>query len=363
MKEVFIDLGQRSYKIVIGQGLMDRVGPLVAGLRTGRKVLMVTNPTVANLYASQVEESLAREGFDIVRAEVPDGEQYKTLQSAEMLYDRAFSAGLDRNCPVVALGGGVVGDLTGFVAATYMRGVPFVQIPTTLLAQVDSSVGGKVAVNHPKGKNIIGAFYQPAIVISDTDTLRTLDTREVRSGLAEVIKYGIIKDADFYAWLEQNIHGVLALEPAAMAYIIEQSCINKARVVEQDETEQGQRAILNLGHTVGHAIEALAGYGRYSHGEAVSIGTAVAARMAVNMGLLNEAEESRIIRLLKMSGLPLGIPGDIATTDIIDSIYGDKKTQDGEITFILPQRIGKAIIRKNMPTKMIDIAIDSLRDV
>jgi len=361
MKEVRIRLGQRSYPIYIGSGILDRAGELIARLPVGKKVLLVTNPVVGNLYGEKTAGSLSRAGFTVYRAEIPDGEQYKTLQSAAQLYDRAFEAGLDRGCPVAALGGGVTGDLAGFVAATYMRGVPFVQIPTTLLAQVDSSVGGKVAVNHPRGKNIIGAFYQPGLVLADTATLRTLDRREVRSGLAEVIKYGIIMDAGFFAWLESNIEQVLQLEPEAMGYIIERSCVNKARVVEEDETEQGTRAILNLGHTVGHAIESLAGYGRYTHGEAVASGTAVAARMAVTMGLLTAAEEERIIRLLAGAGLPVTVPGDLAAKDIIAAIYGDKKTRGGEITFILPAGTGRAFINHHTPEDAIARAIEASR--
>lgn len=361
MKNISINLGKRSYQIVIGQGLLAQVGALISGLKIGRKALLVTNPKVGKIYGQQVTDSLAQVGIEVIREEVPDGEQYKSLQSAEMLYDRAFTAGLDRNCAVVALGGGVVGDLAGFVAATYMRGVPFVQVPTTLLAQVDSSVGGKVAVNHPRGKNIIGAFYQPSLVISDTDTLRTLDSREVRSGLAEVIKYGIIGDVTFFNWLELNVEKILALNPNSLAYVIEQSCINKARVVEQDETEQGSRALLNLGHTVGHAIETLSGYGLYSHGEAVAVGTAVAARLAVNLGLLQTEEEPKILNLLAKAGLPITVPVELANIDIINSMYGDKKTTDGKINFIVPTAIGKAVIRKNMSEENISRAISMLR--
>ncbi|AGL02065.1 3-dehydroquinate synthase [Desulfoscipio gibsoniae] len=361
MKEVGIDLGTRSYRIITGSGLLDRAGELVAALPVGRKVLLVTNNTVGQIYAGRVADSLARAGLEVIPVEVPDGEQYKSLSSAELLYDRAFTAGLDRRSPVLALGGGVVGDLTGFVAATYMRGVPFVQLPTTLLAQVDSSVGGKVAVNHPRGKNIIGAFYQPALVISDTATLSTLPGRELQSGLAEVIKYGIIGDAVFFTWLEDNIQQVLALEPGALAHVVEQSCINKARVVEQDETEQGTRAMLNLGHTVGHAIEALAGYGRYTHGEAVAIGTAVAAQLGVDMGMLSREGADRITGLLRRAGLPITVPAELATPDIITAMYGDKKTVGGAITFIIPVAVGRAVIHPNTLEEHISRAIEAAR--
>jgi len=361
MSNVSIDLGDRSYNIMIGSGLLDRAGELIAGLHVGRKVLLVTNTTVGPLYAGQVADSLARAGLEVTRVEVPDGEQYKSLSSAELLYDRAFTAGLDRRSTVVALGGGVVGDLAGFVAATYMRGVPFVQLPTTLLAQVDSSVGGKVAVNHPRGKNIIGAFYQPALVISDTATLSTLNSRELRSGLAEVIKYGIIGDGKFFAWLEQNMQQVLALEPEALAQVIEQSCSNKARVVEQDETEQGARALLNLGHTTGHAIEALAGYGHYTHGEAVAMGTAVAAQLGVQLSMLSQEAADRIIGLLRKAGLPTTVPAELATSDLITAMYGDKKTVGEAITFIIPVDIGRAVIHPNTAEEHIGRAIAAAR--
>ncbi|MBF7082145.1 3-dehydroquinate synthase [Desulfallas sp. Bu1-1] len=362
MKEVGIDLGNRSYQIMIGNGLLERAGELIAGVSAGRKALLVTNPVVGNLYAGRVAASLEQAGFEVVRAEVPDGEQYKTLQSAEFLYDRAFDAGLDRQCPVVALGGGVIGDLAGFVAATYMRGVPFIQVPTTLLAQVDSSVGGKVAVNHPRGKNIIGAFYQPALVISDTGTLRTLDSREVRSGLAEVIKYGVIKDASFFTWLEDNVEKVLTLDSDAMAYVVVMSCRIKAAVVEEDETEQGSRAVLNFGHTVGHAVEALTGYTEYRHGEAVAIGMAAASRLAVNLKQMSYEEEFRINKLIEKAGLPLKVPGALRDSDMLEAMARDKKVYNDEITFILPRTIGKVSIERNIRREKILQAIAESKD-
>jgi len=362
MSEVNIDLGERSYRIMIGSGLLDRVGELVTGLDVGRRVLLVTNTTVGHLYAERVSESLESVGVEVTRAEVTDGEQYKSLASAEQLYDLAFAAGLDRRSTVLALGGGVIGDLAGFVAATYMRGVPFVQLPTTLLAQVDSSVGGKVAVNHPRGKNIIGAFYQPELVISDTAALTTLNSHELRSGLAEVIKYGIIGDAGFFSWLEQHMPRVLALEPEALAYVIEHSCSNKARVVEQDETEQGARALLNLGHTTGHAIEALAGYGRYTHGEAVAIGTVVAAQLGVHQRMLSREAANRIIKLLQQAKLPTTVPPELATADLVAAMYGDKKTVGGVITFIIPEDIGRVVLHPATAEGQISRAIASARD-
>ncbi|KJS11781.1 MAG: 3-dehydroquinate synthase [Peptococcaceae bacterium BRH_c8a] len=348
MREVIINLGQRSYRIAIGSGILDQAGELLARLPVGKKVLLVTNPVVGGLYGARVADSLSRSGFKVYQAEIPDGEQYKSLQSAELLYNQAFEAELDRNCPVVALGGGVVGDLAGFVAATYMRGVPFVQIPTTLLAQVDSSVGGKVAVNHPRGKNIIGSFYQPVLVLTDTATLHTLQQREIGSGLAEVIKYGVIKDREFFTWLEQNMGRVRALEHEALAHVVETSCRVKAAVVEEDETEQGTRAILNLGHTLGHAVETLTGYNEYRHGEAVAIGTAMAAHLAVNLGLLHRNVEQRIGLLLESAGLPLGVPAGLDNDALVKAMSMDKKSYGGEITFVLPGDVGQVVIKKNV---------------
>ncbi len=362
MRTVTINLGNRSYQIHIDDGLLNRAGELLAKLPVGKKVLLVTNPTVAKIYAGMVETSLAQAGFEVLKAVIPDGEESKSIHNAAKLYDIAFAAGMDRECPFVALGGGVVGDLAGFVAATYMRGVPFIQFPTTLLAQVDSSVGGKVAVNHPRGKNIIGAFYQPSLVLSDTSVLKTLAPRETRSGLAEVIKYGIINDRELFEWLEQNMEQVLNLDPKALSYIVERSCINKAMVVEQDETEQGTRAVLNLGHTTGHAIEALAGYGRFTHGEAVAVGIAVAAGISVQLGLLSELEEQRIVSLIKRAGLPVKVPASLKTMEIINSMYGDKKTRGGEITFILPLEVGRVEIRRNVSVEVISEVIETLRE-
>lgn len=341
MKKIRVNLGERSYDISIGRGLLARVGELIGDLVSGRKCLLITNSTVAALYEEVVLRGLEEAGFRVAVARVPDGEEYKSLEQAAVLYDRAIEGGLDRGCPVIALGGGVVGDLGGFVAATYMRGVPLIQVPTTLLAQVDSSVGGKVAVNHPLGKNIIGSFYQPRAVIIDTDTLRTLDGREVRSGLAEVIKYGVIADTSFFSWLEENLADVLALDPDALSRVIGTSCQIKARVVEQDETEEGLRAILNFGHTVGHAVEALTGYRKFKHGEAVGAGMVAASHLAVRLGMLSIEDCLRIERLVSRAGLPVGIPPEITPAELVDSLYRDKKVRDEQLTFVLPERIGR----------------------
>ncbi|SHE60339.1 3-dehydroquinate synthase [Desulforamulus putei DSM 12395] len=351
MRNINVALGSRSYPIYIANGLINDLGTYLSEMPLGKEVLLVTDTNVGPLYGQKVADVLLRAGFQVAVAQVPAGESTKTLDQAARLYDMAFDHGLDRTCPVVALGGGVVGDLAGFVAATYMRGVPFVQVPTTLLAQVDSSVGGKVAVNHPRGKNIIGAFYQPRAVFIDVDTLTTLSLRELKAGLAEVIKYGVIWDKEFFAWLEENITRVLNREADALGYVIETCCKIKAAVVEQDETEQGRRAILNYGHTVGHAIEALSGYGTYLHGEAVAIGMVMAARMAVSQGLFNLADCQRIENLIRAIGLPTDMPEGINPHEVLASIYHDKKVIMNKLVFVLPKEIGHVGIFKDVHEK------------
>lgn len=348
MDRVNINLGKRSYQIIINSGILEQCGEFLARLGLGEKILLVTNPTVYSLYGSTMQKSLREFGFKVTAVEVPDGEEYKNLQQAEKLYDAAFSAGLDRGCPVVALGGGVIGDLAGFVASTYMRGVPFVQVPTTLLAQVDSSVGGKVAVNHPRGKNIIGAFYQPSLVLADLQVLKTLPPRELRAGLAEVIKYGIIRDGSFFEWLEANLELLLQLDYEALAVAVKQSCQIKARVVEEDETEQGVRAILNFGHTVGHALESLTSYKVYRHGEAVAVGMVAASRMAERMGLFGTRERERVEKIISRAGLPTEIPPEINTPELVRCFYSDKKVMSENLTFVLPVKIGQVIIDRNL---------------
>jgi len=348
MKTVQVNLGPRSYPIHIGSGLLNGLGNYLKAFNYGKKILLISNPAVFGLYGNLVKESLSGAGFEFVAAEIGDGEEHKTLATAEKLFDLAFSGELDRRCPVVALGGGVVGDVAGFVAATYLRGVPFIQVPTTLLAQVDSSVGGKVAVNHPRGKNIIGAFYQPGLVLADTDTLGTLPVREIRSGLAEVIKYGVIWDADFFTWLEENIEKLLAGDHEALTVAVWESCRIKARVVEEDETEQGLRAILNFGHTVGHAVEALTEYKLYTHGEAVGIGMAAAARLAESLGMFKPADRERVVNLIRRAALPVDIPEGLSTDDMLASFYHDKKVTGGRLTFVLPEGIGRVSVRKDI---------------
>lgn len=352
MERVDVDLGAKSYKIYIGENILPDIGEKVRRLVTGNQLMLVTNPTVRELYGEAAVHSLEAAGYTVVVGEVPDGEQYKTPEMALKLYDTAFDARLDRQCGIVALGGGVIGDLAGFVAATFMRGVHFIQLPTTLLAQVDSSVGGKVAVNHPRGKNIIGAFHQPRLVLSDIAMLRSLPEREFRAGMAEVIKYGIIWDTDFFNFLEHNTERIKTKETRAMEHIVKASCFIKARVVEQDETEQGIRAILNLGHTFGHAFEALTNYRRYVHGEAVAIGMASAARVAVKRGLLKAAEAERIEALIRDFGLPVNF-SSLSVDDIITAMYHDKKVLAGKIRFVIPDAIGRVKIMSDVPPEII----------
>lgn len=353
---VKIDLGKRSYDIHIGHNLFHSIGERLKGITNSNKVMLVTNPTVANLYGRTLREQLERAGFYPVTAEIPDGEEYKNLATAEKLYDLAYNYELDRQTPIIALGGGVVGDLTGFVAATYLRGVPFIQIPTTLLAQVDSSVGGKVAVNHPKGKNIIGSFYQPAAVFADLSVLNTLSEREIKAGMAEVVKYGVISDGQFFSWLEENLEKVMALEPQAMEKVVSVSCRCKAAVVKEDETEKGIRAILNFGHTVGHALEALTEYKTYRHGEAVSIGMVAAAKIAVNMGMLNQSEGVRITGLLERIGLPVNMPQGINRDELVKAMRKDKKVVSSKLTFVLPVSIGKVEIVRGIGEDVIAVS-------
>lgn len=348
VRTVIVALAKRSYPINIGSGILQELPEQLAPLSLGQKVLVVTDSQVGPLYGPRVKELLAGAGFSVAMVQIPAGETSKTLEQAAQLYDAAFSFGLDRKCAMLALGGGVVGDITGFVAATYMRGVPFIQVPTTLLAQVDSSVGGKVAVNHPQGKNIIGAFYQPKLVQIDVATLQTLNTRELRAGLAEVIKYGVIWDGEFFSWLERNHTKLINLDPEALAYAIETCCQIKAAVVEQDETEQGKRALLNYGHTLGHALEALSGYGTYLHGEAVAVGMVAAARLAVQRRLMLREDYLRIKELIAKVGLPVEIPQGISAEEVLPKMYQDKKAFQNKLVFILPEAIGQAGIYQDV---------------
>lgn len=341
MRTLSVALGARSYPIYVGQGLLDRPDLLERHLGS-RQVLIVTNETVAPLYLERVGRALGDTPWASVV--LKDGEEYKILASATQIFDELLSRKFNRNAHLIALGGGVIGDLAGFAAACYQRGVPFIQIPTTLLAQVDSSVGGKTAVNHPLGKNMIGSFHQPKCVIADTDTLATLPDREFRAGLAEVVKYGLIRDPEFFAWLERSMDELLARDPEALIVAIERSCRNKAEVVAADEHEAGERATLNLGHTFGHAVETGLGYGRVLHGEAVAIGMCQAADLSRRLGWLRQADVDRIVTVLRRAGLPVTPPPELDATRFLEVMAVDKKNLEGRLRLILLESIGKATL-------------------
>jgi 3-dehydroquinate synthase len=342
-----VGLGARSYPIHIGPGLLAE-STLFAPHLASRRVAVVTNQTVAPLYADKLEKSLSACGAQCFRIVVPDGEAAKNWATLDTVFEALLRARADRGTAIVALGGGVVGDLAGFAAATYQRGIQFIQVPTTLLSQVDSSVGGKTGINHPLGKNMIGAFHQPLAVISDTATLDTLPDRELSAGLAEVVKYGAIHDRPFFDWLEENMERLRAREPAALAHAIARSCEIKAEIVALDEREAGPRALLNLGHTFGHAIETLEGYGAWLHGEAVSAGMVMASRLSVRLGRLAEKDALRLEMLLRRAGLPVEPPA-IAVGAWLDAMGRDKKNEAGRITLVLLDALGVAAIEKKAP--------------
>lgn len=341
MKKLLVELGDRSYPIYIGSNLLSQAELYTQHIKA-KQVIVVTNLTIAPLYLDTILNNLA--GFDVETVILPDGEQFKTLEYVERIFDKLLASKFSRNATLIALGGGVIGDMGGFAAACYQRGIAFLQIPTTLLAQVDSSVGGKTGVNHPLGKNMIGAFYQPQCVIADADVLDTLDDRQLSAGLAEVIKYGLIRDVEFFEWLENNISALLARDKQALAFAIERSCLNKAEIVSKDETETGVRATLNLGHTFGHAIETGSSYGTYLHGEAVAIGTCQAADLSRRKGWLNDADVERIIALFKKCNLPVCPPDQIDSDRFLELMAVDKKNVNGQIRLILLTKIGVATL-------------------
>ncbi|MGB1799268.1 MAG: 3-dehydroquinate synthase [Gammaproteobacteria bacterium] len=341
MKTIKVDLAERSYPIYIGNSLLSN-NELISKHITSKQVLIITNETIAPLYLHSIEKVLADVNYETLI--LPDGETYKSLDSFNEVISRLMEKKFSRTCLLIALGGGVIGDLTGFVAACYQRGVKFIQIPTTLLAQVDSSVGGKTAVNHALGKNMIGAFHQPVAVIADTDTLSTLPDREFSAGLAEVIKYGIIRNKVFYSWLEDNIELIMQRDNDAMEYCIERSCINKAEVVAEDEKESGIRAILNLGHTFGHAIETALNYKEWLHGEAVGCGMLMAADLSRRLGLLEEDKVNSIRSILERTNLPTSIHENVKADQMFENMKVDKKSRDGVLYLILLSDIGEAII-------------------
>ncbi len=347
MDVVRVSLGERSYDIEISSRL-DQIGERLKPLGLGRKVAVVTNPTVKQLYGQRLSDGLKAAGFTVLPIEVPDGEEFKNLDWANSIYTALLINGFDRKSALVALGGGVIGDLTGFAAATFMRGVPFIQAPTTLLAMVDSSVGGKTGVNHPMGKNMIGAFYQPKKVLMDLGVLKTLPKEEFLSGMAEVIKYGVIRDAKFFDYLEKNREKILSLDADAVGHIVRRSCEIKAGVVSKDEREGGLRAILNFGHTIGHAIETIENYTR-RHGEAVAIGMACASRLAHRTGLCDASVPERVEKLIKSYDLPTDLTGlsrRPSGTALMDTMQVDKKAEGGKVKFVLPKKIGEVVITK-----------------
>jgi 3-dehydroquinate synthase len=342
MEKVTVSLQDRSYPIYIAAGVLPEIGNLSRPVGLSGRGALITNPVVGSLYSHQVLSSFEKNGTTLALLEVPDGEAFKSLHVAGGLYDRLLPLGLDRRSPIVALGGGVIGDLAGFVAATFMRGLPLVQIPTSLLAQVDSSVGGKVGVNLPQAKNMVGAFYQPCLVLSDVGLLRTLVPREFRAGLAEVVKYGVIADKAFFEWLEANVPAILEGEEGVLIEAVKTSCRIKAAVVETDERDEGIRAALNFGHTVGHALEAAMGYSQLSHGEAVAIGMVAAARISYQIGLCSEEVPIRLERLLRQIGLPTTLP--LYPEQIVNAMGYDKKLREKVNYFVLTKDLGAVTV-------------------
>ncbi len=355
MKTLIVSLGQRSYPIYIGPNLIGQADLFDRHIHSSQ-VMVVANETVAPLYLDRVIAKL--EGRQVATVILPDGESLKTMASAMQIFDELLRLKFSRNATLIALGGGVIGDLAGFAAACYQRGIPFIQIPTTLLAQVDSSVGGKTAVNHPLGKNMIGAFYQPQCVLADTTLLNTLPDRELCAGLAEVIKYGLIRDPEFFCWLEGKIEALLSRDAEALSYAIERSCANKAEVVAADERENGERATLNLGHTFGHAIETGLGYGAILHGEAVAVGMCQAADLSRRLGWLNDADVARIARLLKQARLPITPPAELDAEQFLELMAVDKKNVDGKLRLILLEKIGKATLPISVDVSLLKATLD-----
>ncbi len=359
MIDVPVKLGARSYRILVGAGALAMVGAELARLKVGRKVALVTDAAILALHGAAVTQSLAAAGFDVTTVLLPEGERAKTLDVAASTWERFLEAGLDRSSTIVALGGGAVGDLAGFAAATYMRGIGVVQAPTTLLAQVDASIGGKTAIDHPRAKNLIGAFHQPRLVLSDTAALLTLPEREYRSGLAEVIKHGIVLDAAYFDEVERDAAALMKREPATLERIVAGSCRLKASVVERDEQEAELRHVLNYGHTIGHAIEAVTGYRRFAHGEAVSLGIAAEAGIAERLGLAKNGVRARQVRLLEAVGLPVRGVGE-APSLVVEALSSDKKSRDGRVPFVLAPKIGAFRLIFDVPTPTI---LDALAEL
>ena len=355
-----VPVADRGYDIHIGHGLLADASTLASQLPVG-KLAIVTNTRVGLLYTSALQTAIrsAREGASAIEIVLPDGEQHKTLATVERIFDVLVANRFARDDTLLALGGGVVGDICGFAAACYQRGISFMQIPTTLLAQVDSSVGGKTGVNHPGGKNLIGAFHQPIRVIADTATLSSLPRRELQAGIAEVIKYGMICDADFFAWLEAHMSAVMALEPDAVAYAVHRCCAIKAEIVSRDEREQGDRALLNLGHTFGHAIETVTGYRSWLHGEAVGVGLAMAATVSTEAGWMMASERDRVLKLLEKAGLRTRVQNEVTPAAAREAMALDKKVKSGRQRLILMRGIGKSFITADFPVSALDTALEA----
>ncbi len=359
MIDVPVKLGARSYRILVGPGVLAQAGAELARLKVGRRVALVTDAAILALHGAAVIQSLAAAGFDVTTVLLPEGERAKTLEIAASTWERFLEAGLDRGSTVVALGGGAVGDLAGFAAATYMRGVNFVQMPTTLLAQVDASSGGKTAIDHPRAKNLIGAFYQPRLVLADTATLLTLPERELRSGLAEVIKHGVVLDAAYFDEVERDAAALIRRDSVTLERIVAGSCRLKGSVVERDEQEAELRHVLNYGHTIGHAIEAVTGYQRFAHGEAVSLGIAAEAGIAERLGVARPGVRERQVRLLEAVGLPVRSVGE-APERVVEALGRDKKAKDGRVLFVLAPEIGAFRLVFDVPRAVV---LDALADL
>ena len=356
MQTLTVDLGERAYPIHIGSGLLGNADLLTPHI-AGKQLLIVTNETVAPIYLDKLKQGLSGYSVDVVV--LPDGEAYKTLETLNLIFDAALSGRHSRNTTLIALGGGVVGDMCGFAAASYQRGVNFIQIPTTLLSQVDSSVGGKTGVNHALGKNMIGAFWQPQLVLADVAVLETLPARELSAGIAEVVKYGLLGDAAFLDWLEQNMAALVARDPAALTYAVHRSCQNKADIVARDEREGGIRAWLNLGHTFGHAIEHSLGYGEWLHGEAVAAGMCMAAEMSERLGWITSADVARVRKLVQAANLPIRPPQQMTSAQFISAMSVDKKVLDGQLRLVLLKSLGESIVTADFPQQILMDTIEA----
>jgi 3-dehydroquinate synthase len=360
MEQILVNLKEKSYSICIGQGIFKDIGRLLSKNGLTGRCAIITNPTINKLYGNLIKENLVSNGFEAVVFEVPDSETSKSLKQVELLNIELLNNKFDRDSIIIALGGGVIGDLAGFVAATYMRGVSLVQVPTTLLALVDSAIGGKVAVDLSQGKNLVGVFYQPKLVISDIETLKTLPEEEIQSGLAEVIKYGIVSDRDLFELLENNITKIKQCDLELFTKMIIKCSKIKAKVVEEDEKEQGKRIILNLGHTLGHALEAITEYNTFTHGEAVSIGMLYAANLSTRFDLLDEKDHQRIVALIRSVGLPTNVNENLAVDKILKTMQFDKKNRDGKNVFVLPKKIGEAVITDKIPNDLLKAELEGM---